>query len=398
MQFRHRTGSWQPDRLALGSAVGLLLALTVLLPATALAEAPEWVNITGNLTGSLEGYSHEIPGARGVGGLAVDRHSGDLLAGLNGPPWGLYRSSDGGKSWTRLDEGEVAGGWTRPFSLQVDPNRPGRIAAFRVGPPGPAHNKPRSACTIDAGKTWHEIDRPKALGGLAGWRHGMVDWSDETPKHMIAQPRVRPDLSVSHDGGKRFEALKTEIAGIQQPDCNIEYIKAYEPQSYQRFVDHHVLGYGIAQGAVLLGDFDGMKRSTDDGETFQKTADFLVAAYTPVLFDGKLYWGGEQGMLVSDDAGKTWSLQGAKLPMIRQGPLFGSDADEMVVVTEDGVYRTTDGAKTWKKLCDLYRDPTAWRSELGPAWLRHSYAWDHRRNTLYLAGMAGSIWKLEVPE
>jgi hypothetical protein len=369
-----------------------------------LAETPEWTNITDQLTRGLEGYNHEIPGARGVGGLAVDRHSGHLLAGLNGPPWGLYRSSDGGTTWKRIDDGNVVGGWIRPFSIRVDQTRPGRIAVFRSAPPAPKSENEKgetssSALTLDGGRTWRRIYQPsQKWAPWAGWSHGMVDWTHPNAGWLVAQPRWRYKLSVSRDGGKSIQIVRKALEGVQHLRPSVEYAKALSPDEYRRWKEIHVLGYGIADGAVLLGDFDGIKVLRQDQKEPEKVADFRVAAITPVLLDGKLYWGGEQGMLVSDDAGKTWSLQGTKLPMIRQGPMFGADANEMVVVTEDGVYRTTDGAKNWKKLCELYRDPTAWRSKLGPAWLRHSYAWDHRRNTLYAAGMAGSIWKLEVSE
>jgi photosystem II stability/assembly factor-like uncharacterized protein len=378
-----------------------LVSLLVVRPA--LGGQDQWTDITSALTGSVEGYDGTVPGARGIGGLAVDRHSGDLLAGLNGEPFGLYRSSDAGKTWKRIDDGNVAGGWVRSFSIQIDATRPGRIAVFRVSPPAPMKEdgrgmRARSAMTLDGGKTWQAFAKAKGLQGFGGYVHGMVDWSDEQPAHVIAQPRIRPRLAISHDGGKQFDQIKTKIAGIVEPYFNVKWIKAQDPGSYERWDEQHVLGYGIAEGAILLGDHDGMKRSSDDGATFETVSELIAAAHTPILFKGKLYWGGEKGLLVSADAGKSWSLQGGKLGMIRKGPFFGEDENHMVVVTEDGVYRTQDGAKTWKKLCDLFRDPTAWRSDVEPLWLRHDYAWDHKTNTLYVAGLAGSLWKLEVSE
>ncbi len=391
-----------PTRRKLFPAV-LFLLIPILTAGPVRAGQDDWTNITPALTGSVEGYDDSVPGARGIGGIAVDRHSGDLLACLNGEPFGLYHSPDGGKSWKRIDDGNVAGGWVRSFSIQLDQSRPGRMAIFRANPPAPMsengrNRRARSAMTLDGGKTWTPMQKAKGLQGYGGYVHGMVDWSDQTPMHVIAQPRIRPRLAISHDGGESFDQIQTKIAGIVEPYFNVKWIKAREPGNYARWDEAHVLGYGIADGAVLLGDHDGMKRSTDDGATFETVSEHLAAAHTPILFDGKLYWGGEKGLLVSSDAGKSWSLKGAELAMIRKGPFFGSDADQMVVVTEDGVYKTEDGARSWKKLCGLFRDPTAWRSDVEPLWLRHDYAWDHKTNTLYAAGMAGSLWKLEVSE
>jgi hypothetical protein len=100
-------------------AAGVLLAAAMVAwaasPATAEQACEGWENVSDALLAGLDDYEGKTPGARGIGGIAVDRHSGDLIAVLNGPPWGIYRSGDAGKSWARMDSNKspVAGGWIR---------------------------------------------------------------------------------------------------------------------------------------------------------------------------------------------------------------------------------------------------------------------------------------------
>jgi photosystem II stability/assembly factor-like uncharacterized protein len=82
--------------------------------------------------------------------------------------------------------------------------------------------------------------------------------------------------------------------------------------------------------------------------------------------------------------------------MVRKGPFFGQDASHIVVVTEDGVYHTENAGQNWRKISELRRIEDAWRGDRDPVWLRTDYAWDHTRNILYVTGMAGSAYKLEV--
>jgi photosystem II stability/assembly factor-like uncharacterized protein len=227
----------------------------------------------------------------------------------------------------------------------------------------------------------------------------MVDWSEDEPTLVVAQNRIRPNLKVSTDGGQKFQNVPGRIVGIVEPTWNHEYMRKQNGRSWERFKQQHVLGYGVSDGAVLLGRWDvGIERSTDGGKTFEPVSELIVSAHTPVRFNGKLYWGAEDGVIVSDNGGWTWSLLGTGLPMVRKGPFFGADAANMVVVTEEGVYRTRDAGQTWQKVSELVKVEDAWRADVKPLWLRTDYAWDHTRNILYVAGMAGCAYKRHLPE
>jgi hypothetical protein len=250
---------------------------------------------------------------------------------------------------------------------------------------------------LDGGNTWQLIPPPAGFQGFGGWVHGMVDWNAADAPRVIAQDRIRAGFHVSVDGGKTMKKLAMpRFMGIIEPTWTHEHMRKNDPKLWSRFESQTARGYGIRGEALLIGRHDGIERSEDAGKTFVKVSDFVVAAHTPVFFDGALYWGAEKGLIVSKDDGKTWALLGAGPPMVCKGPFLGADSQNMVVVTADGVYRTRNAGGAWEKICGLFRDPDAWRNDVEPLWLRHDYAWDHSRGVIYAAGMAGSLHRMEV--
>jgi hypothetical protein len=299
-----------------------------------------------------------------------------------------------------MDPNLVYGGWIRSYSMRVDNDRPGRLAVFKVYPPGRGRDRNKgsqSAYTLDGGATWQKIAKPKFnLFGLAGWTHGMVAWADEpNDVRMVAMNRTRPEIAVSTDGGTSWENLGGKFGGIHGPSPSIEYVRS-QPELWEKWKKRTIRGYGLCGTAVLVGHHDRIDRTTDNGETYETVSDANVTALTPVKFAGKLYWGTSRGVIVSDDCGKTWSLAGAELPDVVKGPFFGADAASMVVVTKTGVFKTIDAGQTWRKISDLFKVPDAWRKDHPPLWLRTDYAWDHTRDILYVTGLAGSAYKREV--
>ncbi len=373
----------------------LLLAGTI----AAAGETDGWQNVSDNLLKTVPEHNLDIPGARRIGGIAVDRHSGDVIAGLNGPPFGLYRSKDAGETWQRIDDGNVEGGWVRSYSIRIDHDTPGRIAAFRVGPPAPLPKGAKSdrtqavsAYTLDGGKTWTQIAEIRAFQGFTGFPHGMVDWT-QTPVRIVSQSRIRPKISVSEDGGKTW----TPLAGKQIDEVADYGRRLWYQREYPSKKDNSIRGYGIVGDVILAGSpKKGILRTEDGGKTAEVVSDILVTGITPISFQEKLYWATEKGIIISGDAGKTWSLYGSELPNVRKGPFFGKDPSTMVVVSDDGVFKTMDSGRTWSKISELYVVPDAYRLDWPPVLLRTDYAWDHTRNLLYVAGFAGSAYKKEV--
>jgi hypothetical protein len=268
------------------------------------------------------------------------------------------------------------------------------MCILRARPPGPG----KSALTLDGGQTWQQLEKPKTFQGFGGWRHGMVDWS-RNPVHIIACNRIRPAIALSTNGGEEFEKTPGGSWGVVEWSHLHNYIRKHDEGKLKSFKKRNVQGYGVYDGYVLMGRYDtGIERVAIDAEEpeYEPVSDFVVCAYAPVIFQDKLYWGAENGVIVSEDSGASWQLLGSPLENVRKGPFFGEDADKMVVVADDGVFHTEDAGANWRKVCDLYKVEDAWRAGRAPLWMHTDYAWDHTRGLLYVTGLAGSAYKREI--
>lgn len=111
-----------------------------------------------------------------------------------------------------------------------------------------------------------------------------------------------------------------------------------------------------SQGQVMLvASGDGVVRTTDGGETWRLTTgweviDVRTFAFNPSNPD-EVYASTCWGPLRSTDGGATWSLAQDGLNLLYcQTVVADSQTPERVLLgTEDGIYISTNGAKTWSR-------------------------------------------------
>ena len=112
----------------------------------------------------------------------------------------------------------------------------------------------------------------------------------------------------------------------------------------------------------------------------------------PVLFEGAYYLGTTNGLLVSKDKGASWQPQGAAVN-VWQGPFFGHDEKDIVVVGKDGVFISKNAGETWTRAAGL-------KSKEGgfvftPNWFG-CYAWDPVNRILYASAMGNPVFRIEL--
>ena len=78
---------------------------------------------------------------------------------------------------------------------------------------------------------------------------------------------------------------------------------------------------------------------------------------------------------------------------IWQGPFFGRDEKEMLVVGQAGVFVTKDAGGIWKRAASL--KPKEGGFVFSPNWFG-CYAWDPVNNILYASAMGNPVYKLEL--
>ena len=146
-------------------------------------------------------------------------------APTNGPGGGIYRSTDGGDTWTPLTQGLPPAGIGRT-GIAVAPSRPSRVYAVvdclvpepgaTVAPPSPGgfgrDRTPRQGGFFrsdDGGETWTRLSADPALWGR-GWyfEHIVVD-----PKDPDAVYVANVSVSRSLDGGHTWVPLRGSPGG-----------------------------------------------------------------------------------------------------------------------------------------------------------------------------------------
>jgi photosystem II stability/assembly factor-like uncharacterized protein len=273
---------------------------------------------------------------------------------------GLWRSSDQGTNWRRIDDSTISGRDETGWATSADQNAPGRMASFSLD--GTA------GWTVD-GLRWQKFT---SLG--RNWDFASVDWSAPVPKTIIAaKHETTPpgEVYVTQDGGVTWKRLSIHL---QESRGRVSMVGA------------------LSATTLLYGNGDGILRSQDAGMTWTKVSPANPQTRIPVFFRGAHYLGGTNGLLVSKDLGASWEEQGAPAN-IWQGPFFGRDEQEILVVGKDAVLRTTDAGKNWKQVASLKAKENGFL--FTPNWFG-CYAWDPVNRLLYASSMGNPVYKLEL--
>ncbi len=314
------------------------LLIHVLCALATSAFAAEWVNISDGVTSQLK------PGYGGpTAGVTVDRASGDVYFVVS--DLGLWKSSDHGQTFARVDDKNIGGRCETGWALNFDPAGK-RLFCFMI--------YGSSALTTDGGKTW-------AKSKTSHLDFGAVDWEDTGKRLLALRHESGGVLTTSDDGGATWRDLGKGFSGLG----------VFDRKTF------------VATTEKVRGIF----HSTDAGATWTQVSTNTPIAAVPVVFKGVGYWATGKGILVSKDKGATWTEAGAPVDATF-GPYFGKDALHFVVVGKSGFHETRDGGKTWQLAAPLPAGYGAGR--VGP-----NYAWDPNANIFYASTMTKATFKYE---
>jgi photosystem II stability/assembly factor-like uncharacterized protein len=333
----------------------LLVALLLTFSAAAYGEEKSaaakdggWQDISEKVLQSLAAAGKKPAWPGKAAGIAVDRTSGDVFMVI--PDQGMWKSSDHGESFTRVDGGAIGGRCETGFALNFDPAGK-RLACFMLDG--------SSGYTLNGGKNWQ-----KMTGNGRGWDAASVDWSAEKPADIFA---------LRHEsGGEIFTSDDL---------CKTWKLKGR---------GFSAVGIFTADALVATKEKEkGIFRSTDGGGSWQKVSDLQPAGRDIRILKGVAYWTSGAGLLVSKDAGRTWAVQGAAVEC-SFGPYFGRDEKHVVVVGKKGVLESKDGGTSWQRVAGL---PP--RLDVGmPGWFLN-FGWDPNANIFYASRMGEPAYKYQ---
>ncbi len=185
------------------------------------------------------------------------RRSPDFFTS-GGPGSGLYRSTDGGDSWQRLEDG-LPGGELGRIAVAVAPSRPSTVYATVEA------EKTALFRSDDLGAHWHEVDDSMNVQMRPFYFSELV--VDPTDHNRLYKPGFT--LTVSTDGGESFSSLLGAgfSFGAVHPDHHALWINPRDP--------FH----------LILGTDGGAYVSYDRAQTWRHVRALPVAQFYHVSHD-----------------------------------------------------------------------------------------------------------------
>lgn len=301
-------------------------------------ERGKWVNVSDSLVKQIEAAGKKIGYPGLTSGVGVDRTNGDVYLVICDN--GLWKSTDQGQSFSRVDHDTISGRCETGFGLDLDPAGK-RLACFTV--------YGSSAISSDAGQTWQKSSTGH-LDCVA------VDWAGSSL--MSIRHESGGVAILSPDGGKTWQTLGKGFNCI-----------------------------GLFEGKTLVASKDaGIQRSSDGGQTWTKVSDLKPTGKAMRVMHDAGYWIGGQGVLVSRDKGASWALLGSPVSCTL-GPYFGGDEQHLVVCGKNGVMESSDAGKTWKSAAPL---PPGIEGDY-----MSQFGWDPIHDIFYAGRMGKATYKYQ---
>ena len=311
---------------------------------------------------------------------------------------GLFRSRDGGAHWEAL--------WELPSDGPPDLRATALACAEDILLAGMA-SPDRSALlrSTDGGESWEEVleglvealalgrSAYAALSGTGLWRSddGGDTWRAANTGILYRRARFAA-LAAAPDGTAYALLVPLHEEGGRL------YRSTDGGQSWQELkTDFRISAFALAGGSLLLGTAEGRIHSLPLAELEWREVEVgpeEVELDDLALSPQALYAAShEAGVFASEDGGRSWRETGfpGRGPSFRLAASPGGEA--LFVATGAGVYRSTDGGESWEELILLPAAAIA----VSPAYAQDGTVFvggDYRRPEILVSTDGGQSWQI----
>ncbi|MDH3497177.1 MAG: glycosyl hydrolase [Gemmatimonadota bacterium] len=302
----------------------------------------------------------DAQGSYSIGALAIDPDDRFILwvgTGENnsqrsvGYGDGLYKSVDGGASFTKvgLEQSEHIG------KILIDPRDGNVVYVAAQGPLWASGGDRGLYKTTDGGKTWSkvlDIDEHTGVSDVVfdpGNPDVLYASSYQRRRHVWTLINGGPGSGIhkSTDGGTTWKKIQRGLPSVDLGRIGL----AVSPTSPDVI-------YAIVEAA---DDKGGFFRSADGGEHWSKQSDYVSGSpqyYQEIFADPHKFdriYSMDTYLMVSEDGGKTFTRLGEEWKHVDNHALHIDpyDADHLIVGSDGGLYETFDRGKSWKYFPNL---------------------------------------------
>jgi photosystem II stability/assembly factor-like uncharacterized protein len=233
----------------------------------------------------------------------------------------IFRTADGGKTWTRQDAGTK-----RPFLAMSCLDEK---TAWIAGKEGIVYT------TKDGGDSWTAVKTGSNRHIFA------IDFANPQRGHAAGDYGT---MVHTEDGGATWTTMRVPET-VVLPDSALD--TGVEPGD----VNLYSLSYGDADHVWAVGEFGIVITSSDGGSTWQQQHTPVENTLFGVRFiDAKRGWavGVDSLILRTEDGGATWTVQRAPISQRSLYDVTVRGSNGWIVGDSGTVFKTADGGATWE--------------------------------------------------
>jgi photosystem II stability/assembly factor-like uncharacterized protein len=299
-----------------------------------------------------------IPSQETVNAVAVSPADSRIV--LAGGETAIYRSADAGATWKKVLDQEINQPTMTGFAF--DPAKPANVYASSDSDGNPAG----VLKSTDAGVTWKAanggIEHNSRVWGVAVARDGSSVWAassdgvyrsdDGGTTWTVALPgKDTHSIAAGADG---LVVAGTNGDGILRSTNGKSWEETTSDKKMAGNIVYAIVASTATPGLLYAGIPNRILRSTDDGATWKTfSRGFNWVNFRSLAIDEKsaIVWGGtgRDGVVKTADGGATWTAGTGFLSLEVTSVLIDPSSPKRLFVgtTQGGVHRSDDGGATW---------------------------------------------------